>query len=207
MSKVNQFPKTLVEAINKFSDESVAFEFAVSLRWANGIECPMCKSRNHSFLSTRKTWQCKDCNKQFSVKKGSIFEDSPISLGKWLIAMWLISNAKNGISSYELHRSLGVTQKTAWFMLHRIRLAMQNGSIEMLKGQVEADETYVGGRSEFMHHSVREARRAEGRIGKGGHGKTIVAGIEQDGGPAVFLDGGRGGRGRRRRVSPQRRSM
>ncbi len=96
--------------------------------------------------------------------------------------MWLIANAKNGISSYELHRSIGVTQKTAWFMLHRIRLALQNGTIEMLTGQVEADETYIGGRSEFMHQKVREARRAEGRMGKGGHGKTVVAGIvERDG--------------------------
>lgn len=173
------FPTTLMEAMAKFSDEDKAFEFAVSLRWPGGVTCPLCGCDKHSFLSTRKTWQCKGCNKQFSVKKGSIFEGSPIPIGKWLIAMWLIANAKNGISSYELHRSIGVTQKTAWFMLHRIRLAMQNGTMELLKGTVEADETYIGGKVANMHAWRREARRV---YGKRFDNKTAVFGMMERGG-------------------------
>lgn len=173
MSNGIQTPKTLVEAVRLFADQDVAFEFAKNLRWPNGVVCPFCGCMEHSFLSTRKTWQCKACKKQFSVKKGSIFEDSPIKLDKWLIAMWLIANAKNGISSYELHRSLGVTQKTAWFMNHRIRLAMQNGSFELLGGKVEVDETFIGGKARNMHKDVK-ARRI---TGTGGKDKTVVMGV------------------------------
>ncbi|MBX3114528.1 MAG: IS1595 family transposase [Fimbriimonadaceae bacterium] len=179
MKSSKAFPTTLMEAVTKFSNEDKAFEFAVNLRWPGGVICPMCGCKEHSFLSTRKTWQCKGCNKQFSVKKGSIFEDSPIKLGKWLIAMWLIANAKNGISSYELHRSIGVTQKTAWFMLHRIRLAMQSGSMELLKGTVEADETYIGGKSKNMHAWRREACRLYGQRFSN---KTAVFGMMERGG-------------------------
>jgi transposase-like protein len=169
-------PKTLIEATRMFADEDVAFEQVKNLRWPNGVRCPMCGHGEHSFLSTRKTWQCKGCNKQFSVKKGSIFEDSPIKLDRWLIAMWLIANAKNGISSYELHRSLGVTQKTAWFMLHRIRLAMQNGTFEKLCGEVEVDETYIGGKARNMHPEKRA------RVKTGTMGKTAVMGMLERGG-------------------------
>lgn len=178
-------PRTLIEAVNYYSDEVKGFEKVRDSRWKNGVVCPHCYSDRVRFVSSRLIWQCNGCRKQFSVKTGTIFEDSPIKLSKWLIAMWLIANAKNGISSYELHRAIGVTQKTAWFMLHRIRLALQNGTIEQLRGNVEADETYIGGRSEFMHHKVRESRRAEGRMGKGGQGKTIVAGIVERGGNVV----------------------
>jgi transposase-like protein len=146
-----QFPETLHAAIRYFADEDQALKFMVSIRWPNGVvRCPRCHHRDVSFISTRKVWKCKHDKKQFSIKVGTVMEDSPISLDKWLCAFWLIANAKNGISSYELHRSLGVTQKTAWFLLHRIRLAMQDGSFVTFKGQVEADETYIGAKARYM---------------------------------------------------------
>src|SRR6266705_374571 len=149
MSKQNQLPETLIEAIQYFANEDNAFAFMKSIRWPSGVvKCPRCNSKDVSFISTRKIWKCKHCatNKQFSVKVGTVMEDSPIGLDKWLAAFWLIANAKNGISSYELHRALGVTQKTGWFMLHRIRLAMQSGG-GLMKGQVEVDAPYIGGRA------------------------------------------------------------
>jgi transposase-like protein len=170
----NNLPQTLQQAIVYFSDKNTCFDFMVSMRWADGVAtCPHCESIKTSFLSTRKIWKCKDCKKQFSVKVGTIFEDSPIGLDKWLTAMWLIANAKNGISSYEIHRSIGVTQKSAWFMLHRIRLAMENGSIDKLSGDVEVDETFVGGKAKNMHFSKRVAIIK----GRGSVGKTAVMGL------------------------------
>src|SRR5205823_3432738 len=126
-----------------------------------------CGSESASFLTTRRIWKCKAKHEkqQFSVKVGTVLEDSPIGLDKWLSAFWLIANAKNGISSYELHRSIGVTQKTAWFMLHRIRLAMQDGSIEKFSGKVEADETFIGGRARNMH-ADKKAHVKAGVVGK-----------------------------------------
>ena len=113
----NNFPTTLQQAVKFFADEDTCFNFVASMRWSNGAICPRCESQNLSFLKTRKIWKCLNCKKQFSVKVGTIFEKSPIGLDKWLLASWLISNAKNGISSYEIHRAIGVTQKNAWFML------------------------------------------------------------------------------------------
>src|SRR5438132_3898984 len=138
-----------------------------SIRWPDGVvKCPRCGSENISFLATRRIWKCKSAHEkqQFSAKVGTIIEDSPISLDKWLCSFWLIANAKNGISSYELHRSIGVTQKTAWFLLHRIRLAMQDNSIEKMKGQVEADETFIGGKARNIH--AKKKRAADGWVGK-----------------------------------------
>jgi transposase-like protein len=123
-------PKTLQEAMIYFADKQNAHDFVVSLRWSDGVNCPHCQSQKLYYVKTRFLWQCKDCKKQFTVKVGTIFEDSALGLDKWLCAIWMIANAKNGISSYEIHRALGVTQKSAWFMLHRIRYAMQEGSIE-----------------------------------------------------------------------------
>jgi len=168
------FPQTLHDAIKYFADEDRALEFMVGIRWPDGVvKCPKCGSQNVSFLSTRRIWKCKEAHEkqQFSVKVGTVLEDSPIKLDKWLSAFWLIANAKNGISSYELHRSIGVTQKTAWFMLHRIRLAMQDGSIEKLKGTVEADETYIGGLRANMHKDKRHV------TGGGPWGMTPVMGL------------------------------
>lgn len=176
-----KFPETLVEAVRYFTDPQVSHDFMVGLRWGSGpICCPRCGCNRTSFISTRRTWECKGTHtqRQFSVKTGTIMEDSPLGLDKWMATIWLISNAKNGISSYEVHRAIHVTQKTGWFMLHRIRLAMQTGTFEKLKGDVEADETFIGGKSKNMH----AARRARGIKGTGYAGKSIVMGLlERDG--------------------------
>jgi transposase-like protein len=166
--KAAEFPQTLHAAIKYFANEDRALDFIKSIRWPDGIvKCPRCGSTEVSFLSTRRIWKCKAQHEkqQFSVKVGTVLEDSPIALDKWLCAFWLIANAKNGISSYELHRSLGVTQKTAWFMLHRIRLAMQDGSIEQFSGRVEADETFIGGKARNMHADKKSSIKA-GVVGK-----------------------------------------
>ena len=137
MKTNTEFPETLTEAIKYFADADTALQFMVSIRWPDGnVVCPVCKKSNTGFLSTRRIWKCRDCGKQFSVKVGTIFEESPLGLDKWLPAFWMIVNAKNGISSCEVGRALGVTQKTAWFMLHRIRLAIQDGSMEKMSGQI-----------------------------------------------------------------------
>ncbi len=144
------------------------------MRWTDGnAVCPNCEKTETSFLSTRRIWKCKACKKQFSVKVGTIFEDSALGLDKWLIAIWLIANAKNGISSYELHRAIGITQKSAWHVLHRIRFAMQTGSFEKFSGEVEVDETFIGGKAKNMHKDKRE-KLIQGR---GSVGKTAVMGL------------------------------
>src|SRR5712672_2278050 len=142
-------PETLLEAVSYFNNPENAFQFFKAIRWPNGVRCPRCGSDKVTFLENAKVWKCKTVHpkQKFSVKVGTIFEDSPIGLDKWLPAMWLASNCKNGVSSYELHRALGVTQKTAWFMLQRIRLAMQSGSISKMGGVCEADETYIGAKA------------------------------------------------------------
>ena len=128
------------------------------------------------YLATRRVWECKECRKQFSVEQGTIFEDSPIGLDKWLTAMWMIADCKNGISSYGVSRDLGVSQKAAWFMLHRLRLAMQSGPLEKtLSGHVEADETFVGGKTTNMHR--RSKRKARAMRDGGNWGKTVVLGL------------------------------
>lgn len=171
-------PTTLLEAIRYFSDPDVCVDFVAKLRWPDGPVCPRCGSVEHSYLSTRRIWKCKGCKKQFSVKVGTIFEDSPLGLDKWLPAVWLAANSKNGISSHELGRALGTTQKSAWFMLHRIRLAMQMRSLDAFHGEVEVDETFIGGKARNMHKGAR-ARRI---TGTGGKDKTVVAGVLQRGG-------------------------
>src|SRR3989441_12530388 len=158
MSENHKFPTNLLEAVRYFSDKTVATDFLAKLRWPNGPMCPRCGSLDHSYISTRRLWKCKACKKQYSVKLGTIFEDSALGLDKWLPAVWLIANSKNGISSHELGRALGTTQKSAWFMLHRIRLAMQTGSFERLSGTVEADETYIGGLARNMHKHERKRK-------------------------------------------------
>jgi len=172
-------PKTLQEAVVYFSDPQRTFEYAVSFRWPTGqVVCPRCGSVEHSFISTRRIWYCKGCHRQFSVKVGTVFEDSPLGMDKWMTAAWLITNCKNGISSYEIARDLGVTQKTAWFMLQRIRLAMQKVSAHKLGGAVEVDETFIGGKARNMHISARRRRIT----GTGGKDKVAVMGVLQRGG-------------------------
>jgi transposase-like protein len=171
-----EFPETLKEAIEYFADEDRAFDYMKSVRWPSGkVSCPRCGCEEVSFIHTRKLWTCKACKtkKQFTIRVGTILEDSAIKFDKWICAFWLIANAKNGVSSYEIHRAIGVTQKTGWFMLQRIRLAMQAGSIEKLSGEVEADETYIGGLARNMHVD-RNKRRGRGT---GGVGKAIVMGL------------------------------
>jgi transposase-like protein len=152
----------------------------VGLRWPDGhVICPTCGAGEPRFISTRRLWECKNKHprRQFSIKVGTIFEDSPVALDKWLAAMWMLANSKNGVSSYELGRSVGVTQKTAWFMLQRIRLAMQSDDDDQIIGRVEVDETYIGGAARFQHESKRR------HIGTGGVGKVAVMGLLERHGP------------------------
>ncbi len=149
-------------------------------RWPGGVTCPRCGNQKVKFQEKYNRWQCstRHDRRQFTVKTGTIFEDSPLGLDKWLCAMWLVVNCKNGVSSYEIHRAIGVTQKTAWFMDHRIRLALTMGSVEKLSGEVEADETFIGGKARNMH----AAKRARRITGTGGKDKTAVLGVLERGG-------------------------
>jgi transposase-like protein len=174
-------PETLLEAVRHFSDLDVSHEYLVRLKWPDGrITCPKCGGDHVGHIKTRRMFQCrvKDCRKQFSAKVGTIFEDSPLGLDKWFVAVWSIAAAKNGISSHEVGRALGVTQKTAWFMLHRVRLAMQTQSFNKMGGIIEGDETMIGGKAKFMHAK----RRKEKIKGRGGMGKAIVQGLLERGG-------------------------
>lgn len=149
-------PKTLTEAIRYFSREENCIRVVAEMRWPNGPACPACGHMQHYWLESQKRWKCKECWKQFSVKVGTIFEDSPIALDKWLVALWMLVNCKNGVSSYELSRDLGITQKSAWFVLHRLRTALRDGSFEKIGGpgsEVEADETIIGQKAKNMHQS------------------------------------------------------
>jgi len=175
-------PQTLQEAILYFSVPENCLTYLAVRRpeWKDGVICPTCGSDKVGFLKNQLRWQCSNrhAKRQFSVKVGTIFEDSPLGLDKWLPAMWLILNAKNGISSCEIARALGVTQKTAWFMLHRIRLAQQGKHGGKLGGEVEIDETFIGGKARNMH----KAKRERVITGTGGKDKTIVLGMIERGG-------------------------
>jgi transposase-like protein len=175
-------PQTLQEAIVYFSDQENCLNYLVARRpeWANGVVCPTCGSDKVSFLKNQLRWQCSvhHAKRQFSVKVGTIFEESPIGLDKWLAAMWMILNCKNGISSCEIARALGVTQKTAWFMLHRIRLAQQGKDGGKMSGEIEVDETFIGGKARNMHVAQRRRRIT----GTGTKDKTAVIGILERGG-------------------------
>lgn len=172
------FPETLTEAVTYFADKEKAFAFMLSLRWPDGkVFCARCGCGRVSFLSTRKVWKCMDCKKQFSAKVGTIFEDSPLGYDKWFPAFWMIVNAKNGISSCELARAIGVTQKSAWHMLHRIRLAIQDGSIVKMSGHVEADETFIGARARTMNSKQKAKRKAVHGKGTGHVAMTAVQGL------------------------------
>jgi transposase-like protein len=177
-------PNTLQEAILHFADFENCKSFMISLRWPDGVaKCPRCQSEKIFWIEKERVWKCygKHDHAKFSLKTGTLMEDSAISLDKWLVALWLIVNCKNGISSCEIARDLGITQKSAWFLDHRIRFALHSGSIEKFSGHVEVDETFIGGKARNMH----AAKRAERNPAKGSRrssGKTIVMGILQRGG-------------------------
>src|SRR3989442_13736180 len=183
-------PKTLQEAIQYFADPGNCLDYIVARRWPNGVVCPTCGSKDVSFVRSRRVWQCKTRHPkcQFSVKVGTIFEDSPIGLDKWLTAMWMMANCKNGVSSWEIHRSLGVTQKSAWFMLQRIRYACQGKNSGRLGGpgsEIEVDETFIGGKKRNM----QRPKRAPLLNCTGGKKKGVVMGIMGPGGqdPGVVV--------------------
>ncbi len=185
METILKTPQSLQEAITYFSDPERAFMYAVNLRWPDKhITCPRCGNDKHSFLKTRLMWFCKGCKKQFSVKVGTIFEDSPIGMDKWMTAFWMAVNCKNGVSSAEMARTLKITQKSAWFMLHRIREVLKNKSIVKFGstgGAVESDETFIGGNPIKMHKSRRlklaQIRSTKRRGEVAAIGKTAVMGI------------------------------
>ena len=175
MMNTNNTPKTLLEAIKFFDNYENCKRYMMKVRWPDGVvRCPQCNSDHVTYLENARVWKCYGTHPRpkFSLKVGTIFEDSSLPLEKWLPAVWMLANCKNGISSYELHRALGVTQKSAWFMLHRIRKAMYSGTFTKLGGEVEVDETFIGGKARNMHKDKREA--AIYRYGRerqdGGHG-------------------------------------
>jgi transposase-like protein len=174
-------PKSLQEAIVYFSNPDNCIDYLALRRWPNGVICPTCGSDKVKFNPARRLWQCSShhSKRQFSVKVGTIMEDSPIGLDKWLMAMWMVTNCKNGVSSYEIARDAKVTQKSAWFMLHRIRVAMQDEFFgSKLSGEVEVDETFIGGKARNMHLSERKRRITA----TGTKDKTAVMGILERGG-------------------------
>ncbi len=178
MKKPEQTPDGLREAIVHFDDFENCRQFMVELRWPDGkVKCPRCNSDKVIWLAKERVWKCygKHDHVKFSLKTGTIFEDSPIKLEKWLPAVWLVTNCKNGISSYEVHRALKVTQKTAWFMLHRVRLAMRSGTFTKLSGEVEADETFVGGKVKNMHKAKKVRLQKSSQKGD----KAVVLGLLQ----------------------------
>lgn len=185
---MTDLPRTLIEAVRYFSDLTVCNEYMRRIKWPRGkIVCPKCGNDSCHELATRPgTLKCNKaaCQKQFSFKVGTIFEDSPLGLDKWFVAVWSIANCKNGISSHELGRALGVTQRTAWFMLHRIRKAMETGDFQKMSGEVETDETFVGGAAANMHAVVREKKIT----GRGGIDKTpLQCIVQRDGEVRTFV--------------------
>lgn len=179
---IDDLPQTLIEAVRYFADLTTCNEYMRRIKWPRGIACPFCESKRcgEKHVGSPKL-RCKDCRKEFSYKVGTIFEDSPLGLDKWFVAVWSVANCKNGISSHELGRALGVTQKTAWFMLHRIREAMRTGTFDRLRGEVESDETFVGGEAKNMH-AAKRGRKIRGR---GAVGKAVVHGLLERGGPVM----------------------
>jgi transposase-like protein len=173
-------PKTLIEAVKFFANPDNCREYLVARRWPNGVTCPTCGSKTVYFDSSRNGWECKTRHpkRKFTLKTGTIFEDSPLGLDKWLPTVWMIANCKNGVSSWEIHRAIGVTQKTAWFMLHRIRLAMQDEDTGgKLSGSVELDETFIGGKARNMH--AKKRKRLGISQSKSMIGKVAVMGLLQ----------------------------
>ena len=182
MGDLPRVPGTLLEAVRTFADKQVAHDFFVALRWPNGMACPRpgCGSADVKRIGDRNAWRCRECDRQFTAKVNTIFEDSPIGFDKWLPTMWMLTADRNGVSSCEVARAIGVTQKTAWFMLHRLRYAMQTNTFDRLDGEVEADETYIGGKTRrgtpkavLIGHEGQKAKMKA---------KTVVMGMRERGG-------------------------
>lgn len=173
-------PSTLREAITHFSDIDNCIAYMVFKRWSAGVTCPSCGSAKVSYQAKNRRWQCGSHHPKrlFTIKTGTILEDSPLGLDKWLPVIWLVTNCKNGVSSWEIHRAVGVTQKTGWFMLQRARLALQGKNGGKLSGEIEADESFIGGKARNMHAH----KRAEKIHGRGPDGKAIVAAVLERGG-------------------------
>ncbi len=172
---------TLTEAIRFFANPQNCIDAVAAMRWPDGKPtCPKCGGQDHYWLATQWRWKCKNgkCGKQFSVKAGTVFEDSPLSLDKWLITLWMLVNCKNGVSSYEVASTIGVTQKSAWFMLQRLRKVLQDEHNTKLGGQVEVDESFIGGKARNMHMSKRRKKMELSNRG----GKSIAFGILERGG-------------------------
>lgn len=193
-SESTPFPTTLLEAVRYFEDFHNCLDFLVDMRWPEGIACPRCGSTDVLWLSKPRVWKCREkhASQKFSAKTGTVMEDSPLPLQKWLPAIWLLVNCKNGISSYELHRALGVTQKTAWFMLHRIRTAMSQSDTVKLGGPdggiVEVDETFIGGKARLMNAKQRAKAGIDGKGAFGPYkytGKATVMAMLERGGKVV----------------------
>jgi transposase-like protein len=169
-------PRTFLDAVRYFADPDICLRFMAQLRWPDrAVKCPYCGNEKVLFLANQRRWKCnaKHPRAQFSIKVGTVFEDSPIGLDKWLPVVWLLTNCKNGVSSYEIARDLGVTQKTSWFMLHRVRKAMQAGTFwTKLEGEIEADESFIGALARNMHKDKKAKI-----TGTGGSGKEIVMGL------------------------------
>jgi len=177
-----QEPKTLQEAMVFFNDPANCREYVMARRWADGVACPTCGSIKVTFSVKHNRWQCGSHHpkRQFTIKTGTIFEDSPLGLDKWLLAMWMVINCKNGVSSYEISRDLGITQKSAWFILHRLREIMsEDPTAPKLSGEVEADETFVGGSLKNMHLHKRNVVQA--REGRKGAKSTVIGLIQREG--------------------------
>src|SRR6266571_2036246 len=175
-------PTTLQEAVIYFASPENCREYMVPRRWSDGVVCPRCGSKTVTFQPKHNRWQCPvhHDRRQFTLKTGTVMEDSPIGLDKWMVAMWLVASNRNGISSWELHRALKITQKTAWFLLHRVRLAMQDEKLGgKLGGEVEVDETFIGGKARNMHKDRKERVQ---KFGRNTGGKAVVLGMLQRGG-------------------------
>jgi len=183
MNENNDLPETLQDTITYFADAHHALAFMVALRWPDGVvRCSRCQSSDVLFMTKWQKWRCRECKLQYGPKSGTIFEESPLSLSKWIPVVWVIVNAKNGVSSCELARSLGVTQKTAWFMLHRIRLAIQQGGlVRTMSGTVEVDESFIGGKARNMHHKAKVRRGLVDSTGAHASGKTAVMALLERG--------------------------
>src|ERR1700677_1154983 len=186
-------PKTLQEAIIHFADFENCKAFMISLRWADGVvKCPRCQSEKIFWIEKERVWKCygKHDHAKFSLKTGTLMEDSPISIDKWLVALWLIVNCKNGVSSCEVAKDIGVTQKSAWFLNHRIRMAVHNGSIEKASGHVEADETFISGNARETHVAELELRITRTSVIPNRKKKALQSEVRKHGeaGAALYTD-------------------